>query len=245
MKTLFPIAISCALLGQGLAQTPSEGRAPGGTRSGYGVFQTYCSSCHGNPDVKGVPDPNALRQMSPERIYEALTTGVMKVQGQSLSEQQKRIMAEAVSARNFGSLESGAAALMPNQCASKPPLADPSAGPAWNGWGVDIANTRFQTAKGAGLTAEQAPRLKLKWAFGYPASVAAFGQPTVVSGRIFVGSDNGFVYSLSAATGCVYWSFQAKGWVRNATAVGPVKGHGSSKYVVYFGDGKANRSEEH
>jgi polyvinyl alcohol dehydrogenase (cytochrome) len=191
-------------------------------------------------DVKGAPDPNALRQMSPERIYEALTTGVMKVQGERLSEQQKRIMAEAVSARNFGSLESGAAALMPNQCASNPPLADPSAGPAWNGWGVDIANTRYQTAKGAGLTAEQVPRLKLKWAFGYPASVAAFGQPTVVSGRVFAGSDNGYVYSLSAASGCVYWSFQAKGWVRNATAVGPVKGHGSSKYAVYFGDGKAN-----
>jgi hypothetical protein len=37
--------------------------------------------------------------MSRERIYEALTTGVMKVQGESLSDQQKRVLAE---------LESGA-----------------------------------------------------------------------------------------------------------------------------------------
>jgi polyvinyl alcohol dehydrogenase (cytochrome) len=62
----------------------------------------------------------------------------------------------------------------------------------------------------------------------------------VASGRIFVGSDNGYVYSLSAATGCVYWSFQAKGWVRNAVSVGPIKGHGAARYAVYFGDAKAN-----
>jgi polyvinyl alcohol dehydrogenase (cytochrome) len=164
----------------------------------------------------------------------------MKVQGESLSAQQKRVVAEAVSARSLGSLESGDGKLMPNQCAANPRMADPSAGTSWNGWGVDVANTRFQTAKAAGLTADQLPRLKLKWAFGFPSSVAAFGQPTVASGRIFVGSDNGYVYSLSAATGCVYWSFQAKGWVRNATTVGPVKGHGSTRYAVYFGDGKAN-----
>lgn len=32
-------------------------------------------------------------------------------------------------------------------------------GPRWNGWGVDINNSRFQPAAMAGLTAEQVPRL--------------------------------------------------------------------------------------
>ena len=178
--------------------------------------------------------------MSPEKIYEALTTGAMKVVAQSLTDQQKRVVSEAVSGRNLGSLESGDASRMPNRCASNPRLTDPARTAAWNGWGVDAGNTRFQTVKGAGLTADQVPRLKLKWAFGYPSSVAAFGQPTVASGRVFVGSDNGYVYSLSAATGCVYWSFQAKGWVRNAVTVGPVKGYGSIRYAVYFGDAKTN-----
>ena len=41
--------------------------------------------------------------------------------------------------------------------------------PAWNGWGVDNANTRFQPGKAAGLTTGQVSSLKLKWAFGVPA----------------------------------------------------------------------------
>ena len=95
-------------------------------------------------------------------------------------------------------------------------LPDPSKGPAWNGWGVDAHNTRFQSAEGAGLTVAQVPNLKLKWAFGFPLGVSAFGQPSVASGRVFVGSDIGYVYSLDMHTGCVHWSYQAKAAVRTA-----------------------------
>jgi hypothetical protein len=38
------------------------------------------------------------------------------------------------------------------QCPSNAPLGDLAAKPAWNGWGVDIQNSRFQPAKEAGLT---------------------------------------------------------------------------------------------
>jgi polyvinyl alcohol dehydrogenase (cytochrome) len=129
---------------------------------------------------------------------------------------------------------------MPNHCEANPPMSDPSASPSWNGWSADVTNTRFQTAKAAGLTADQVPHLKLKWAFGYPTGVSAFGQPAVASGRVFVGSDIGYVYSLDAKTGCVYWSYQAKGNVRGGPSVGPVKGHGATKYAVFFGDAHAN-----
>ena len=84
------------------------------------------------------------------------------------------------------------------------------------------------------------PHLKLKWAFGYPTGVSAFGQPAVASGRVFVGSDIGYVYSLDAKSGCVYWSYQAQGNVRGGPSVGPVKGHGATKYAVFFGDAHAN-----
>ena len=40
--------------------------------------------------------------------------------------------------------------------------------PMWNGWGDDASNRRFQNAKAAGLTAADVPKLKLKWAFGFP-----------------------------------------------------------------------------
>ena len=197
-------------------------------------------SCHGNPNVPQAPAPDAVRQMPPERIYDALTTGVMKPMGDSLTDDQKKMLATFLSGRPLGSLKEGDAKDMPNQCASNPPLSNPSAGPEWNGWSPDGVNSRFQDAKDAGLTADQVPQLKLKWAFGYPTGLSAFGQPAVASGRIFVGSDIGYVYSLDAQTGCVYWSYQAKGSVRSAVNIAPVKGHGATKYAAYFGDAHAN-----
>ena len=67
--------------------------------------------------------------------------------------------------------------------------------------------------------------------------VTSNAQPTIVSGRVFVGSDNGYVYSLDAETGCVYWSFETGSIIRNSPVVGPVAGHGSTEYAVYLGDG--------
>src|SRR3954468_10100000 len=77
-------------------------------------------------------------------------------------------------------------------------------GPGWNGWGNGLANTRFQPADQAGITAAQVPALKLKWAFGFPDAISAYAQPTVVGGRVFVGAMNGTVYALDAKTGCTY-----------------------------------------
>ena len=65
-------------------------------------------------------------------------------------------------------------------------------------------------------------------------------QPTVVSGRVFASSDNGYTYSLDAKTGCVYWSFQNGSIVRNSPTVGAVSGQGTARWAVFFGDGHAN-----
>jgi polyvinyl alcohol dehydrogenase (cytochrome) len=196
---------------------------------------------HGNPNAaQQAPDPAALRRLTPEAIYAALTKGTMRVQGQGLTDEEKRRVAEWLGGRPLGSLLAGDAKSMENHCPTNPSLTDPSLGPAWNGWGVDVANTRFQATSSAGLKADQVPRLKLKWAFGYPNGVTAAGQPAIASGRIFVGTDIGYVYSLDAATGCIYWSFQAEAGVRNAISIGPVTRKGQLGYAVYFGDAKAN-----
>jgi len=235
------VSICFSLSGLAQAQAPVR-PAPqsAGTESGFAVFQQRCMGCHGNPNVERAPSPAAIREMPPEKIYNALTTGAMKGQGASLSDDQRRMVATFMSGRPLGSLQEGDAKQMPNQCSTNPPLADPAAGPAWNGWGVDLTSGRFQTAKAAGLTPAQVSNLKLKWAFGYPTGLSAFGQPSVVSGRVFVGTDIGYIYSLDAKSGCVYWSYQTKGSVRNALSVGPVNGRGATKYAVYFGDAHAN-----
>ena len=86
------------------------------------------------------------------------------------------------------------------------------------------------------LSAAQVPRLALKWAFAFPNGQSAYAQPAVAGGRVFVGSDNGFVYALDAASGCVFWSFRASAAVRTAISVGPV----GARTAIYFGDLKGN-----
>jgi polyvinyl alcohol dehydrogenase (cytochrome) len=210
-----------------------------GTELGFAVFQQHCVSCHGNPAIERAPSPATLRTMSPERIYTALTTGIMKQVGDTLNETDRRRVAESLAGQFLGSAAAGDAATMPNRCAANPPLQDVTEH-AWNGWGNGLANNRFQSAAAAGLTPATVPNLKLKWAFGFPGGTSAFGQPTVVAGRVFVGSDIGYVYSLDAATGCVYWSYRTDAGVRNAMTVGPIRRSGKTRYAVYFGDLKAN-----
>jgi polyvinyl alcohol dehydrogenase (cytochrome) len=177
--------------------------------------------------------------MTPERINAALTSA-KHPDGQTLSAIQKQRVAEFMSGRPMGSIGAGEAKSMANQCTANPPMPDPASGPSWNGWGNDLANTRFQPAAAARLTAADVPRLKLKWAFGIPKGETNNAQPTVVSGRVFMATDNGYVYSLDAKTGCVYWSFQNGSIVRNSPAVGPVTGQGAARWAVFFGDGHAN-----
>lgn len=82
---------------------------------------------------------------------------------------------------------------------------------------------------------EQVPNLKLKWSFGFPGVRSLIGAPSVWGGRVFIGTDNGTVYSLDAKTGCQHWSFKADAGVRNVT-LASVNG----KLTAFFGDQKAN-----
>ena len=208
------------------------------TEFGFATFQQHCVSCHGNPAFERAPSPAALRAMSPERIYTALTTGIMKAVGDTLSEEDRRRVSESLAGQFLGSAQTGDAKSMPNRCARNPPLNDTAAD--WNGWGNGPGNNRFQSAAAAGLSADSVPRLKLKWAFGFPGGTSAYAQPTVFAGRIFVGSDTGYIYSLDAATGCIYWSYRTQAGVRNAMTIGPLRTSAGARYAVFFGDLKAS-----
>jgi polyvinyl alcohol dehydrogenase (cytochrome) len=124
-----------------------------------------------------------------------------------------------------------------NLCASgAAPFAASSSQSQWNGWGNDSTQRRFQTAERAGLSPDAVPRLKLKWAFGFPGASMAYGQPTVAGRRLFVGSADGTVYALGADTGCLYWTYKAGAPVRTAISIGKA----ADGWAIYFGDQQAN-----
>jgi polyvinyl alcohol dehydrogenase (cytochrome) len=149
------------------------------------LFEQNCASCHA--------DRAALNKMTPEAVYRALASGSMRPQAANLNEAMKRSIAEYLTGNKLNLAQIADAKLMPNRCPGNSRLGDPVGGPAWNGWGVDTSNTRFQTEKTAGLTAAHVPKLKLKWAFGFPGASSGFGQPSIAGGRLFLGVDTGFV----------------------------------------------------
>jgi polyvinyl alcohol dehydrogenase (cytochrome) len=126
----------------------------------------------------------------------------------------------------------GAKAQETGRCASPPPMSDVQSSPRWTSWGADYANSRFQPAAMAGITAADVPKLKLKWAIGFPDTSHAWSQPTVAGGRVFVGSQGGRVFALDAKSGCVIWTFQTQGATRTAVTIGP--GQGEHRYLAYF-----------
>jgi polyvinyl alcohol dehydrogenase (cytochrome) len=213
---------------------PQDLEHPQGTNAGIFLFTGRCASCH-DARKDGAPDRYTLNRRTPEEVLASMTTGSMSRFAAGLTEYEKRVIAVYVGGRPLGSSASGDAASMKNRCASAPPF-QPSARGSWNGWGSDGDNSRFQPAPG--ISPEDVPKLTLRWAFGFPGGNSAYGQPTVVGNRVFVGADTGFVYSLDAQTGCVHWSFRAAAGVRTAISVGD--GKGAHRFLGYFGDVKGN-----
>jgi polyvinyl alcohol dehydrogenase (cytochrome) len=215
----------------GLALVPLSARAQ--TPAGERIFAARCASCHnGQPDSRA-PSPDALKARTPQAVLEALINGAMRVQGAQMNGADRRAVAEYVTAKTISEDVRGAAA---GRCTTHTPLADVTRTPHWAGWSPSISNSRSQPRDQAGLAAADFSRLSLKWAFGFPDAASAWAQPTVAGGRVFVGSQNGTVYSLDAESGCIHWVFSANGGVRTAIAIGPA----GARTAAFFGDTAAN-----
>lgn len=197
---------------------------------GAALYKSRCATCHDNPQpLVRMPKREELAARSPEVVLAALSTGAMAMQAAGLTEEEDRAIALYITGKNFSSV---AADGMAGQCTTPLKKFAPDAKGDWNGWGVDPVNSRFQP--NPGLSVEDIPKLKLKWAFGFPGENSAWAQPTVVGGRVFVGSSRGILYSLDQGTGCIIWNFNAGAGVRTAATVVPSKTRG--KYIVFFGD---------
>ena len=238
------IALNFAALGVAQAQSAAV------KAQGQAVFQRLCGLCHlslvpiagkapATPDARAVP-VEMLRRFPPEAILTALTTGKMQAQGATLTDEERKAVAQYLAGRPFGPVQT-VAVTAGKLCAKQVPMGDPATMPGWSGWGNSLENTRFQDQARGGLTAADLPRLKLKWAFGFANVPASRTQPAVAGGRLFVASDNGAVYALDPATGCTYWMFKAAAGVPTALSVAPYHtASGTRAYAVLFGDRKAN-----
>ena len=118
--------------------------------AGVNQYFNNCASCHeSNEPGHQAPSTAVLKRMTPERILDVMTTGSMRNAAAALSDADKRLIAEWVGGRKLDADLIGAAEKMLNVCASHTPVRESNA-PAWNGWGVDYRNSRFQPGPAAG-----------------------------------------------------------------------------------------------
>ena len=233
MHRLLLVVLAAALLSQGLSGcTKQAAPAPAGkatssitdlseldsrklasdpeTWPGAKVFATACASCHLGQVAKA-PHKMFLQMMSGPTILAALEQGLMVAQAAALSADDRRLVAEYLSGAPLAAQAAEAPLAM---CARDAAPFDGARPPLRAGWGYD--NSRFISTAEAGLSAADAAKLKLRWAFAFPNAIRARSQPSIAYGAVFVGSHDGHVYALNLKTGCARWSFKAGAEVRTA-----------------------------
>jgi polyvinyl alcohol dehydrogenase (cytochrome) len=215
-RLLVVLALSCATFAQ----------------NGASIYRQHCAICHESPQGR-TPSVDSLRAMSNAAILRALETGVMREQAKNLNGQERGAVAEYLHSAS----DKTANAVPSSAYCSTAATAASSSGSSWNGFGANLANTRFQSKDDAGISASDVPKLRLRWAFSLGDVTMARGQPVVVRGRLYAGAASGKLYSLDAKTGCVYWTFHADAPIRSGVMVGTA---GPSAPAVFFGDMKTN-----
>lgn len=236
-------AIILWLTGAALADATVQGDD---AKAGQALYEQRCSVCHDHPQDR-IPPKTQLGSRNHDYIVRTLTTGPMQGQAAGLSMAQIDSLAAYLIEDMKSSTPAGVRAvslddpaLRANLCKMPAPHFTLSSA-NWNGFSPDAANTRFQ--RRPGLSTADVPKLKPRWVFAYPGT-GAYGPPSAVAGRVFVGTASGSVLSLDAKTGCTYWATEPGAAVRTPVSIGEwsaaPEGNGArAHFVVYFGDGKA------
>lgn len=226
---------ACRLLGAGAALllACNAAGAPDDASSGARLFEQHCATCHEAPSGR-IPSHEQLRRRSPAEVFQALRVGSMRSQAKDLSVYQMQLVTAFLTGQEPG--EARPTGPESNPC-TVPLSALELRDSDWNGWARDAANARYQPQPG--FTSTEVPRLHLKWAYGYHGSYA-YGQPVVVSGRLYAGSSTGRVYALDALSGCTIFTFDADTSVRTAMVVAKLPLQGAQRYAVIFGDDAAS-----
>lgn len=204
------------------------------THPGKGLYEENCSGCH-NGTVSRAPHFSWLEMMNASAVYQAMNDGVMSVQAEALTDEDKILVTEYLTRTK---LQGGAAltAIEPPMCTDSDSDFDFSSPAQAVNWGHDT--NRYSPSTVAGLTGPEIPNLELKWSFVFPDAFRARSQPTIAMGTVFVGSQDGRVYALDLETGCARWTFSASAEVRTGVVLSlsetPISK--DNPPLAYFGD---------
>ena len=197
--------------------------------SGEAIYQKRCAACHDSANSR-IPARETLKKLPATRILRTLDFGVMMNVASPMTREERDAVATFL-----GTAGADAVPAPKNYCADRNVNLTSIPKGSWNGWSPSTENVRYQPRYAAGLTVDQVPRLKLKWAYAFQGDVNTIGAATVIGRYLFVGSASGAVQALDARSGCVHWTFQADGPVRSAIFAVPVEKN-STRHGLMFGD---------
>lgn len=207
--------------------TPEEDAA----HPGKAVYDKACGACHNNPESTRAPSLASIRLMRRPTVEYAITVGYMRTPAKNLTANERNQVLDWLS---LGQPDNSAW-LQTAKCKRAPARINASATSAAPTWGINLRNTRMQTAEQSGLRKEDFPKLELAWAAAFPQTPTMRSQPVVVGDTVYVvASDAGRMYALDANTGCTKWQYEAPAPLRSSISYGEIS---KGKPVIVAGDG--------
>jgi polyvinyl alcohol dehydrogenase (cytochrome) len=218
------IAIATAALAQP-ARVTEDAAHPG-----KAVYDKTCAACHDHPAATRAPGLESLRAMRPSSVEYHTTVGYMRTQAKGLTAAQRKDLEDWLSLGqpdNSGWLQRA-------QCKGAAARIDPAARPTVSTWGLDLHNSRAQTAAQSGLTKRDFARLELAWAVGLPQTPTMRSQPVVAGDTLFVvARDAGRMYAFDIRTGCAKWQYEDAAPLRSSISYGELE---RGRPVIVAGD---------
>jgi polyvinyl alcohol dehydrogenase (cytochrome) len=197
---------------------------------GRAVYDKTCSACHDHPAATRAPSLESLRAMRPSSVEYHITVGYMRTQAKGLNAVERKDLLDWLSRGqpdNSGWLQRA-------ECKGSAARIDPAARPAVSTWGIDLHNTRAQTAAQSGLMKRDFAKLELAWAVGLPQTPTMRSQPVVAGDTLFVvASDAGRMYAFDIRTGCAKWQFEDRAPLRSSISYGELE---RGRPVIVAGD---------
>ncbi len=194
---------------------------------GKKVFYVTCYSCHKDTAGYLAPGYSVLSSMTARAVLAALDNGKMRQQAASLSENERRAVAEWLTNTKLKSTELPVEAYVPFSLHPNDPTTYD-----YSGWGGNLAGTGFRNAEKTGITPSNIGSLKLKWVFAFPDGTIVRSKPAVVGDWLIVGSQFGDLFAINRKTGKPGWHFSANAAIRGAI-VTRRKGNAT---IAYFAD---------
>jgi polyvinyl alcohol dehydrogenase (cytochrome) len=180
--------------------------------------------------------------MTPEKIYEKLTTGSMKEKAKESPTRRNAASRNSFPDGRWVAPLPATRKTCPTSARQNPAMTDPATSAGWNGWGNNGQQHAISDRPQQRVSLRPMFRkLKLNGPLDFQLARRQVRNPRSFPGSVFVGSDNGY-YLLRWTPRPVAFTgpLKAVRLFACSLTVGAVSGQGNARYAVFYGDGHAN-----